>query len=191
MAFKLGHGLGLALVMAAAAPGCDSKSKDTGVSSNVGTDKGARSPTTSVPPGKAAAHVAQPASSVPAAPANPADRVAKLGGKIDRENSTVISIDFFGTTIGDADLEVVSAFPDLQTLGLSGTKVTDAGLVHLLGLKKLHTLKLGFTEITDSGLVTLAKLPGLQSLDLLRTKVTGAGIADLQKALPKLDISSK
>lgn len=191
MAFKLGHGLSLVLAMAAVASGCDSKAKDAPVSSNARALQSSPSPTTSIAPAKTPASAAQPGTPVAAARESPAERVTKIGGKIDQENSAVVGIDFFGTNIGDADLEVVSAFPDLQTLGLSGTKVTDAGLVHLLGLKKLHTLKLGFTDITDRGLVTLAKLPGLQSLDLLRTKVTGAGIADLQKALPKLEVSSK
>ena len=120
---------------------------------------------------------------------SPADRVARLGGTIEREGSTVTRLDFHGTQIGDSDLEVLSAFPDLQSLGLSGTKITDAGLEHLIGLKKLQTLSLGFTDVTDAGLITLAKLPALQNVDLLRTKVTSTSLAELQKALPRLNVS--
>lgn len=192
MAFKLGHGLGFVLVLAAAAPGCDSKPTGPAVSSRrAGTEKSPASPTTAIAPVKPSVSAAQPTIPAKAAPESPADRVAKLGGKLERESSVVTGIDFFGTEIGDADLEVLGGFPDLQTLGLSGTKVSDAGLVHLLGLKKLHTLKLGFTDVSDRGVPTLAKLAGLQNLDLLRTKVTSVGIAELQKALPKLDVSSK
>jgi Leucine Rich repeat len=184
MAFRLTRGLCLALVLAAA--GCAAK------------------PDSASPPGKAepasinkppanyaapTANASQPPVAANAAVESPADRVTRLGGKIEREGSTVTRIDFFGTQIGDADLKVVSSFPELQSLGLSGTKVTDAGLSELMGLAKLHTLSLTFTDVTDKGLFTLAKLPELQNVDLLRTKATGAGIAELQKALPRLNIS--
>jgi hypothetical protein len=191
MALKLGHALGLALAIAAAASGCDSGTKGSGPAPKVAAEPVTKAPTTSmasVKPTSNATHAPVPTKT---SPTNPADRVAKLGARIEREGSAIVGIDFFGTDVGDSDLEVLSNFPDLQTLGLSGTKVTDTGLVHLVGLEKLQTLKLGFTDITDHGLVTLAKLPGLQNLDLLRTKVTPAGIADLQKALPRVDVSSK
>jgi hypothetical protein len=191
MAFKLGHGLGLALALAAAAPGCDSRPKDTALSPKVASESAAKAPTTSIASVKPTSNAAPTVAPPRPAPENPAERVAKLGARIERENASIVGIDFFGTNIGDGDLEVLSNFPDLETLGLSGTKVTDAGLVHLLALKKLQTLKLGFTDVTDHGLVTLAKLTGLQNLDLLRTKVTSVGIADLQKALPRVDVSSK
>jgi hypothetical protein len=119
----------------------------------------------------------------------PAERVTRLGGKIEREGSKVTRIDFFGTQIGDADLDVVLAFPDLQSLGLSSTKITDDGLEKLVALKKLQNLSLAFTDITDRGLFTLAKLPALQTVDLLRVKASSMGIAELQKALPRLNIS--
>jgi hypothetical protein len=191
MAFKASPGLGLMLAIAAAAPGCETKPAGFPVS-KITNKTVSNSPTASIAPAKpAAASAAQPVVPPKPAPEDPSDRVARLGGKIERENSAVIGIDFFGTDIGDNDLEVLSSFPDLQTLGLSGTKVTDAGLAHLVGLKKLNTLKLGFTNITDHGLITLAKLSGLQSLDLLRTKVTSVGVAELQKALPRADVSTK
>lgn len=189
MAFKLGHSLGLVLALAAAAVGCDSKPKSAAVPANVGATQAPKQPTTP------AAEPTQPwSSSQPAAPKktpaeSPEDRVTRLGGKIEREGSTVTRIDFFSTPIDDADLEVLRSFPDLQSLGLTSTKVTDAGLEHLVGLKKLRTLSLGFTNITDAGLITLAKLPALQDVDLLQTKVTSASLKELQKALPQLKVS--
>jgi Leucine Rich repeat len=191
MAFKLGHGMGLAFVIAAAGAGCDAKPQSATGPASVRAEKAPKSPTTASAPSSGSVSVNQPAASGKTGPESPADRIARLGGKVEREGSTVTRIDFFGTQIEDGDLEVLRSFPDLQSLSLSGTKVTDAGLAHLLGLAKLRTLSLGFTDITDRGLITLAKLPELQDLDLLRTKVTSGGIAELQKTLPRLSVSSK
>lgn len=185
MAFRLAHGTCFVLVLTAAgcAPGPES-AKPTAK-----PDQGSKQPATSgssktpaASSGKVAASAAVPAES-------PDERVTRLGGKIERDGSAVTGIDFFGTQISDADLSAVRSFPDLQSLKLSGTKITDAGLAELVGLNKLHTLNLAFTDITDRGLFTLAKMPGLQNVDLLRTKATAAGIAELQKALPRLNIS--
>jgi Leucine-rich repeat (LRR) protein len=190
MAFKFGHGMGLALALAAAAAGCESKPKGADVPVTVGTDKGPKSPPAAsawVAPSEKASQPTVPAK---AASESPADRVTRLGGKIEREDAIVTRIDFFGAPIiSDADLEVLRFFPDLQSLGLSSTKVTDEGLEHLVGLNKLRTLSLAWTDITDRGLVTLAKLPALQNVDLLRTKVTDKSVAELQKALPRLTIN--
>jgi hypothetical protein len=182
------YGRGIAVVLLLTAAGCTAKPEAAPRTTAAGAPA-ANKPIRSDKP--AAAQGSTPAKT-PAAPTpavSPADRVAQLGGKIEREGANVVRIDFFGTQIGDGDLEVVTSFPDLQALVLSSTKVTDDGLEKLTGLKKLNSLNLAFTDITDKGLFTLARLPALQSVDLLQTKATSAGVAELQKARPKLNIS--
>jgi mono/diheme cytochrome c family protein len=118
-----------------------------------------------------------------------------------------------GTNITDASLVPLKNVPSLVDLNLSRTKVTDAGLQNIAGLTNLVDLHLEQTQIGDAGLVNLKKLShlvylnlyatpvtdaGLESLKGLEslrhlylwgTKVTAQGAADLQKALPKLEIS--
>ncbi len=189
MAFKLGHGMGFALALTAAAVGCDPKPKSAAVPANVGAEKTPKSPANTAVQGIPSAAAGQSAAPVKSVTESPEDRVTRLGGKIEREGATVTRIDFFSTPVTDADLEVLRSFPDLQSLGLTSTKITDEGLEHLVGLNKLRSLSLGFTAVTDRGLITLAKLPALQNVDLLLTKVTNPSVAELQKALPRLIIN--
>src|SRR5262245_4827207 len=57
------------------------------------------------------------------------------------------------STVADADLARLRAFPRLEDLALDGDiLLTDAGLRHLSGLTNLGTLCLGSTAITDAGL---------------------------------------
>jgi Leucine-rich repeat (LRR) protein len=120
---------------------------------------------------------------------SPLDKVAALGGKVERTGTAVTRVDLFSTDTHDADLDILKAFPDLKALSLASTKVTDAGLERLQALPKLEELSLNFTDVTDKGLAALAKLKELQKLSLLQTKVTPFGVQDLQKALPRLQVS--
>ncbi len=189
MAFKLEHGLGFALAFAATAVGCDAKPKNAAVQANIGSPNTPPAQATGIAKPASAESAGQPAASVKKVSESPEERVTRLGGKIEREGSIVTRIDFFSTPVTDADLEMLQAFPDLQSLGLSSTKITDEGLEHLVGLNKLRNLSLVYTGITDRGLIALAKLPALQNVDLLRTKVTNRSVAELQKALPRLTIN--
>jgi hypothetical protein len=141
------------------------------------------------------------------------DAIKELGGvvKIDK-NGAVVSVDFYGTKVTDAELEHLEGLTNLQTLNLlitqttdaglehltgltklqmlnlAGTKITDAGLVHLKGLNNLTNLSLTVTKVTDAGLVHLKGLTKLEMLDLDATKVTDAGVKELQQALPKCQV---
>jgi hypothetical protein len=67
--------------------------------------------------------------------------------------------------------------------------VTDHAIDSLIGIKRLETLNLGYTKLTDAGLKKLAGLKDLKALYLYDTDVTRAGIEQLQKALPKCEIT--
>ena len=65
-----------------------------------------------------------------------------------------------GTTLGDADLATLHAFPYLQKLDLTGRPITDAAVPSISRLKKLRSLRVGGTKITDDGVSRLrAALP--------------------------------
>ena len=101
----------------------------------------------------------------------------------------LVDLNLGGTKITDAGLSNLSSLMNLARLHLEKTEVTDAGLSNLKSLTNLVYLNLYGTQITDSGLDSLKGLANLKHLYLWQTKVSDAGVANLQKALPKLEIS--
>lgn len=93
------------------------------------------------------------------------------------------------TSVGDAGLGYIEGLTRLQSLNLNSTRVTDAGLEHLKGTRNLRGLGLHRTSVTDAGLVHLAGLRSFQEVDLRGTRVTNAGVRELQRALPRAEIS--
>jgi hypothetical protein len=113
-----------------------------------------------------------------------ADRVRRLGGKIeidfDRPGAPVVAIDLRGRSVSDDDLADVAVFKDLLLLDLARTGVGDAGLAHLAGLRELRELDLYRAErVGDAGLAHLKGLPRLRELDVSATRVGDAGLAHL------------
>ena len=102
---------------------------------------------------------------------------------------TLVDLNLAGTKITDAGLANLKSLPNLITLHLENTPVTDAGLVHLKGLRNLHYLNLYGTTVGDAGLDQLKGLTNLRRLYLWQTKVTDLAVTNLQKTLPKLEIS--
>lgn len=102
---------------------------------------------------------------------------------------SLVHVNLAGTIITDAGLAAISGLTNLTRLHLEKTAITDAGLSHLKSLVDLNYLNLYGTQISDAGLEHLKNLPNLQRLYLWQTKVTDSGVAELQKALPKLEIS--
>lgn len=90
----------------------------------------------------------------------------------------------------DEWLKHLAVFPELREVGLVGTALTDAGLEWLQQTPQLQTLTLNETGVTDSGLAKLSACARLQTLDVRGTRVSAAGLAALQRALPKLEITS-
>jgi hypothetical protein len=87
-------------------------------------------------------------------------------------------------------LKTLTAFPELQNVGLAGTALTDAGLDYVQRIPKLQTLTLNDTPVTDLGLTKLSACTQLRTLDVRGTHVSTAGLAALQNALPRLQIIS-
>ncbi|MBX3443559.1 MAG: hypothetical protein KF774_14225 [Planctomyces sp.] len=81
------------------------------------------------------------------------------------------------STIGDADLDLAEALPNLRRLML-GMPLTDAGAAGLSRWPALSELNLPMTKITDAGLQSLAERP-LRQLRLGSPHVTDAGLAAL------------
>ncbi|SVD48870.1 uncharacterized protein METZ01_LOCUS401724, partial [marine metagenome] len=56
--------------------------------------------------------------------------VAELGGKAFVSKGKVVEVVLNKTQLEDADLALLSAFPDLTDLSLESTRAGDAGMVH-------------------------------------------------------------
>jgi len=96
----------------------------------------------------------------------------------------------WATKLDDACVAHLAKMPKLEFLNLSGTKVTDAALPYLARLP-LKELRLNATGVGDKGIAALAALKTLEKLEAKKSKVTARGEAALQKALPKLAITTK
>lgn len=121
----------------------------------------------------------------------------------------LVTVDYTGAWIGDADLAKVPA--GVQRLVLAHTRVTDAGFAHLARLRgvreldcyyaefftddalahlrewqSLERLVLRGTRVTAKSLEHIAKLKGLKSLDLGYTQIDDANL-DLLAELPALE----
>lgn len=138
----------------------------------------------------------------------------QAGAKLVRNAAgQIIEVDLGETAATDAVLAHLVGLDHVQEISLHQTKITSAGLVHLKnltkikrlflsdtavgdeglaalgGLANLTTLGLSGTQVSDSGLSHLATLAQLESLFAISTQVTDAGAGELQKALPKCDIT--
>ncbi len=99
-------------------------------------------------------------------------------------------LSLWNTRVDDEGLQYLAGLDNLYALILDGTRVTDKGLIHLEGLVNLEEwLGLTGTGVTDAGLEHLKGLVKLRNLNLRQTNVTADGARELQRALPKADIS--
>ena len=119
--------------------------------------------------------------------------------------SSLQRLDLVGTKV--SNLEPLKGLASLQGLYLYNTKVSN--LEPLKNLASLQSLNLGITEVSNleplKGLISLQRLnlsntevsnleplkglTSLQELSLSYTKVSKKQVAELQKALPKVEIS--
>jgi hypothetical protein len=95
--------------------------------------------------------------------------------------------DYKGSAVGDADLAVLAAFPDLLDLDLCDMGISDGGLKHVGQLTKLRNLDLRRTLVTDTGLGHLVNLKNLKNLNVDGTLVTRRGIERLKGSIPSLN----
>ncbi len=102
---------------------------------------------------------------------------------------SLADLNLAGTKVTDAGLQSIAGLTNLVNLHLEQTQIGDAGLARLKNLSHLVYLNLYATSVTDAGLDSLKGLGNLRHLYLWQTKVTAEGAANLQKVLPKLQIS--
>jgi len=77
----------------------------------------------------------------------------------------------------------------LERLIIFDSDVTDAGLAHLKSYAGLKELYIEHADIGDSGLQGLKSITGLNRLFLSDTKATTAGVFEIQRALPKCNVT--
>jgi Leucine Rich repeat len=104
--------------------------------------------------------------------------------------TNLTSLRLHHTSVTDAGLVHLVGLTNLTSLDLDQTNVTDAGMVHLRALSKLSYLELGATTVSDAGLAQLTPLTNLKHLFIDRPQVTFAGLRELERALPRLWIST-
>ncbi len=87
--------------------------------------------------------------------------------------------------------QIVTAWPNLESLSLESSTISDIGLSHVGRLRRLQHLIVSRTQITDDGLKSLVKLSRLTTLHADNTNITDRGMAHLEKmtSLEKLDLN--
>jgi len=106
-----------------------------------------------------------------------------------KDVASLVDLNLAGTRVTDAGLQSIANLTNLVNLHLEQTEIGSAGLAHLQKLSHLVYLNLYATAVTDAGLESLKGLSNLRRLYLWQTRVTAQGAMDLQKALPRLQIS--
>ena len=116
-------------------------------------------------------------------------RIDELRGQLEFDAAgRLVGVDLASdrVSIGDADLPLLVALPNLKRLRLSGSGITGAGVKEIAGIRGLAELSLLDAQIDNDGLGRLAGLPDLASLSIQRSGlVSDAGLEHL-KRLPKL-----
>jgi hypothetical protein len=120
--------------------------------------------------------------------------VRQMDGSITRDDERpgkpVVKVSLWGAEVTGTGLKQLTAFKNLTTLDLSCSSVTDTGLKELAALNNLTSLNLGAAvKVTDAGVMELAALKNLNTLNLRTTKVTDKAVQELQKSLPKCQIT--
>jgi hypothetical protein len=103
--------------------------------------------------------------------------------------SKLKSISLKGVKFSTDGLRSLAQLEHLESLGLDMTNVTDDQLADLVGLKQLRILWLSGTNVGDDGIEHLKALPSLQIVHLNNTLVTREGAAELERALPRCQIT--
>ena len=104
-------------------------------------------------------------------------RLRELMG--DHYFSSVVSVTIPYHVTPDINVDVLGAFRNLRSLGLSGTHTNDEDVRKLTRLTKIEVLRLADTDVTDGGVQWLLRLPKLRILSLRGTVISDAGLLKL------------
>ena len=79
----------------------------------------------------------------------------------------LVSLRIGNATITNASLEIISEFPNIETLILNhDVGINDEGAAFLTKMEKLKNLNMIYTNLTDSGMISVRMIPNLKSLDI-------------------------
>jgi hypothetical protein len=99
------------------------------------------------------------------------------------------SLSLKGVRFSADGLKALGQVEQLESLGLDMTNVADDQLADLAGLRQLRILWLSGTNTSDDGIEHLKALRSLQIVHLNNTLVTREGVAELERALPRCQIT--
>lgn len=91
--------------------------------------------------------------------------------------------------IDGSGLKYLSQLPHLEVLDIAQSKVTNLSLESVGRLSHLRFLNVSATGLSNDGLGHLRDLKGLENLVVIGTAITTDGGDELQKSLPKLQIT--
>ncbi|NJC25196.1 c-type cytochrome domain-containing protein [Neolewinella antarctica] len=92
--------------------------------------------------------------------------------------------------LGDAELEPLVRFPNLNRLRLNGTNLTASTVEKLTGLRHLESLNVYGTELDDASFEHLQRFPSLKRLYLWQTNVSPAGAAAFASDNPQIYVET-
>lgn len=119
-------------------------------------------------------------------------RIEQLKGSVgidgDAPDQPVWMVDFSEVPVNAEVLQLLKAFPRLETLTLDRTTLDDKLLREVGELRTLLELSLVDTLITDEGVKHLAKLDNLERINLSGTHVSNEGLQHLVPLLKLTDI---
>ena len=119
-------------------------------------------------------------------------RIEELQGSVgidgDAPGQPVWMVDFSDVSVDAAVLQMLKAFPQLETLSFDRTPLHDKLLQQVGEIRSLRELSLVDTRITNEGLKYLAKLDKLERINLSGTKITNEGLQHLVPLLKLTDI---
>lgn len=100
----------------------------------------------------------------------------------------VVAINLSNMPIGDAALQHLGQFPNLEKIVLNGTKIRGSALAALRNHKKLRDIALSNTAIQKEDLLALADLPELQTIYAWETQLSKNEVEALNAQLPGVHI---
>lgn len=116
------------------------------------------------------------------------DSVNRLRGLLTIERDiygdVLVSVDFAGKAVTDADLANIEGLDVVCKLNLYHTKITDRAFGALERAPNLRELYVSGDRVTDRGIATLERFHQLEVITFANTRVTAIGLDRLYLTLP-------
>ncbi|NHE59999.1 c-type cytochrome domain-containing protein, partial [Cyclobacterium plantarum] len=95
-----------------------------------------------------------------------------------------VSINLNNMPVGDADLESLAPFANLEKLYLNFASIKGDGLQHLTALENLSLLSLSGNPLDETAVEHLSEMDQLKKLFVWNTNLSGESLEELKAALP-------